>query len=64
MSRKTKTFDCVQMKRKSQEALLAEFQARRDEFASLDEFLAAKARESEWVSATLAKFRAAAGSGP
>ncbi len=56
MKAKTKTFDCVEMKRKSQEALLKEFEARRDEFASLCEFIEAKANESKWVTETWNKF--------
>ena len=33
-----------------------EFDSRRGEFASLDDFLRAKAEESEWVSTAWAKF--------
>ena len=51
MSAKTKTFDCVEMKRRAQEALLAEYRARQNEFDTLTSFLEAKATESEWVSA-------------
>jgi len=51
-----KTFDCVGMKHEAQKALLAEFESRRGEFASLDDFLRAKAEESEWVSTTWAWF--------
>ena len=60
METRTKTFDCVEMKRKSQEALLGEYQARRSEFDSLTAFLEAKAKESEWVSALWEKFGAKA----
>ena len=56
MTAKTKTFDCVEMKRQAQEALLAEYRARQNEFDSLTRFLEAKAKESEWVSALWAKF--------
>ncbi len=52
----TKTFDCVEMKHNAQEALLAEFNRRRDEFATLPEFLDAKAKQSEWVSSMLSRF--------
>ena len=51
-----KSFDCVAMKRKGQEALLAEFETRRKEFATLTEFLEAKAKESEWVAVVWDKF--------
>jgi len=51
MKAKTKTFDCVEMKRQAQEALLAEYRARQNEFDSLTTFLHAKVEESEWVSA-------------
>jgi hypothetical protein len=44
---RTKTFDCVDMKHKAQEALVKEFQSRRDEFATLSGFLNAKVRESK-----------------
>jgi len=58
MKAKTKTFDCVQMKRQAQEALLAEYRARQNEFDSLTTFLEAKAKESEWVSALWERFAA------
>ena len=57
MKKNTKTFDCVDMKRKAQESLLAEFEARRGEFATLADFLQGKAAESEWVSLTWARFQ-------
>ena len=53
---KTKTFDCVEMKRQAQEELLAEFERRREEFATLTEFLDAKLNESERGAAIWAKF--------
>ena len=56
MKTKTKAFDCVEMKRKAQEELLAEFERRREEFATLTEFLDAKLNESERGSAIWAKF--------
>ena len=52
----SEAFDCVEMKRQSQEALLAEFESRRAEFATLSEFLQAKAKESDWVSAVWDRF--------
>jgi hypothetical protein len=42
-----KRFDCVEMKRRAQEKLQAEFAQRRAEFASYVDFLNAKAKESE-----------------
>ena len=47
---KTKTFDCVESKRKAQEALEKEFESRRREFVSFSEFLNAKSMESEKIS--------------
>ena len=61
MQTKTKTFDCVEMKHKAQETLQAEFESRRDEFATFTEFLDAKASESEWVAEILAKFGVSSG---
>jgi hypothetical protein len=43
---KTKTFDCVEAKRRSQEALEKEFESRRREFASFSAFLNARVAES------------------
>ena len=56
MKKSAKTFDCVEMKHKAQQALLTGYESRRDEFASFDDFVNAKARESEWVSAIWARF--------
>ena len=56
MTTKRKTFDCVEMKRQSQEVLLREFRSRRQEFDSLAEFLNAKVRESEPAAAIWGKF--------
>jgi hypothetical protein len=56
MTTKSKTFDCVEMKRQSQEVLLHEFHSRRQEFDSLAEFLNAKVRESEQAAAIWSKF--------
>ncbi len=62
MGTKTKTFDCVEWKDRAQEKLLAEYEARKDEFPSIVEFLNAKAEESETariVRAKIARARAA-----
>jgi len=48
MTTKPKTFDCVEMKRKAQEEILMQWQARKHEFASYGEFLEATLLESEW----------------
>lgn len=56
MTTKNKTFDCVEMKRQSQESLLQEYQSRRREFRSLAEFLNAKVRESATASDIWNKF--------
>lgn len=50
MGRKTKTFDCVEMKHRAQEKLRAEYEARREEFGSYSEFLAATIHEDPWQS--------------
>ncbi len=56
MAMKAKTFDCVEMKRNAQKALQKEYEARKDEFSSYWDFLAAKADESEWVQKMRSKF--------
>ena len=60
---KKKAFDCVEMKRKAQEKLRAEYEARKGEFSSFVEFLNAKAEASElgkMIRAKIAKAKAAA----
>jgi len=47
MATKTKTFDCVEMKRRAQEQIRAEFEARKAEFRSFGDFIRVKAEESE-----------------
>lgn len=49
MATKTKTFDCVEMKRQAQERLSRECEERKDEFDSYLDFIRAKSRESKWV---------------
>jgi hypothetical protein len=46
MTTKSKTFDCVESKRNSQEVLEKEFETRRREFTSFSDFLNAKTMES------------------
>ena len=47
MTTDIKQFDCVEMKRRAQEKLQAEFAQRRAEFASYVDFLNAKSKESD-----------------
>jgi hypothetical protein len=42
----TKHFDCVEMKRQAQKSLRKEYKERRQEFASYDDFLHARAEET------------------
>jgi len=53
---KTKTFDCVESKRKAQDALEKEFKSRRREFASFADFLNAKMTESKDTSEIWKRF--------
>ena len=46
MTKKNKTFDCVEMKKEVQAELLKEYERRKSEFASYSEFLTAKLEES------------------
>ncbi len=55
MKTKAKTFDCVEMKRKAQEKLRAEHEARKGEFASYWDFLDAKAEGSQFAREIRAK---------
>jgi hypothetical protein len=48
MLTKTKTFDCVEMKRQAQQKLRTEYEARKSEFSSYFAFLEAKSHESAW----------------
>jgi hypothetical protein len=48
MRKKTETFDCVEMKQKAQEKLHAEYESRKNQFASYYAFLEARANESPW----------------
>ena len=59
MPARTKSFDCVDMKHKAQEKLRAEYQSRKNEFASYFEFLDAKAAESRWQREFWARVEAA-----
>lgn len=48
MTTKTKAFDCVEMKRRAQEKLMAEYEARKGEFDSYSQFIDAKSAASAW----------------
>jgi glucan biosynthesis protein len=64
MSSKTKTFDCVDMKRQAQQRLQAEYESRKAEFPSYFAFLETKACETPWQRefwAKMAESRAEAG---
>ena len=47
MATKVKTFDCIEMKRRAQEKLQAEYESRKSEFPSYVDFLNAKAEQSD-----------------
>ena len=46
----SKSFDCVEFKRQSQEQLMAEYEKRKDEFGSYIDFIKAKTFEDKWAS--------------
>ncbi len=58
MMKKTKTFDCVEMKREAQERLSQEYEERKKEFDSYLDFIRAKAKESDWVREQRKRLRA------
>ena len=55
MATKAKTFDCVQMKRKAQERLAAEYESAKGKYSCLVDFLNAKADQSELAGKIRAK---------
>jgi hypothetical protein len=57
MAKKPKTFDCVEMKRRTQEEILAEWESRKHEFSSYGTFLEAAIQESEWTHKTWERAR-------
>ena len=66
MAARAKTFDCIEWKNRAQEKLWAEYEARKDEFASEVEFLNWKADRSELaktIRAKIARAKAAAARG-
>ncbi len=54
MATKTKTFDCVRMKRRIQETIVAEYEKSKAEFPLFSDFL--KATESDWERQMRQKF--------
>ena len=59
MTTRSKPFDCVEMKHKAQRKLRAEYESRKNDFASYFEFLDAKAAESTWQPEFWARVEAA-----
>ena len=55
MTTKAQTFDCVKMKNRIQAGLMAEFEARRDDFDSYADFIVASVSEHEWSRKQLAR---------
>lgn len=55
MTTKKKTFDCVEMKRKAQARLRAEYESRSAEFDSIVDFINAKAEQSKVAKMVRAK---------
>jgi len=55
MSTDESTSDCVEMKRRAQEELLAEYESRKNEFPTFADFLHAVADESQWIRSIRAK---------
>jgi hypothetical protein len=58
MATKSKTFDCVKMKRDAQRRLRAEYEARRSEFSSYVDFINRTVDEDPWARDLLARCRA------
>lgn len=54
---KTKTFDCVEMKRRIQAEIMSDYLAHRDEYASYVEFVEARANASDRVRAMRGRLR-------
>lgn len=54
MATKIKTFDCVRMKRRIQESIVAEYEKSKAEFPLFSDFL--KATESDWERQLRQKF--------
>ena len=59
MKNKTKTFDCVEMKRRIQDKLHSEYESRRSEFSSYADFINKTAGESQLIQQFREKVRQA-----
>ncbi len=57
MATKPKTFDCVEMKHKVQKEIMLQWEARKHEFSSYEEFLQAGIKESDWGRRTWERIR-------
>lgn len=53
MGKKSKAFDCVEMKERIQAEIRADYETRKDQFASFAEYLEASIKEDPWASAIL-----------
>jgi hypothetical protein len=56
MKTKNKTFDCVEMKRRAQEEIQAEYEAHKDEYESYGDYLRKSLAKTEWGRRQLALF--------
>lgn len=56
MTTRTKTFDCVEMKNRIQARRMAEYEARKDEFPSLLDFVRARSHQSKWLQQVRKRF--------
>jgi len=56
MGPKTKTFDCIALKREAQRRLREEYEARAGEFDSYVDFINAKVSEDQWSREMWARF--------
>ncbi len=56
MSTKIKNFDCVEMKNRIQAECMAEYEAKKSEYANFEDFVRARTGRSEWVKNMREKF--------
>lgn len=56
MPKKRKKFDCVEMKNEIQRKILAEYEARKGEFASFADFVNARVKASPWCRKMMKRF--------
>jgi hypothetical protein len=57
MATNPRTSDCVEIKRRAQEEILAEWESRKHEFSTYGAFLEATIQESEWTRNTWERVR-------